>query len=88
MVFKNAPATFDRVIFAIVRRIVSQYDFKVVFVSKADHSFHELCPMTGVLWTVKVGMFLVMMYETWAYRIHKFSDGIQKKWGVIYCELP
>ena len=26
----------------------------------------------------KVGMFLVMMVETWAYIIHKFSDGIQE----------
>jgi hypothetical protein len=34
-------------------------------------------------------MFLVMMYETWAHRIHKFSDGVPEKigWG-IYCELP
>lgn len=32
----------------------------------------------------KVGMFLVMMYETWAYRIHKFSDGIQEKFGGLF----
>jgi len=29
-------------------------------------------------------MFLVMMYETWAYRIHKFSDGIQEKFGGLF----
>ena len=40
MVFKDSPATFDRVIFAIVGWIVSQYDFKVIFVSKVDHAFH------------------------------------------------
>src|SRR5664280_1198118 len=52
MVFKNTPATFDRVIFAIVGWIISQYDFKVIFVRKVDHAFHELRSMTGVLWTV------------------------------------
>ena len=25
-----------------------------------------------------------MMYETWAYRIHKFSDGIQEKFGGLF----
>jgi len=29
-------------------------------------------------------MFLVMMYETLAYRINKFSDGIQKKFGGLF----
>lgn len=29
-------------------------------------------------------MFLVMIYETWAYRIHKFSDGIQEKFGGLF----
>ena len=32
----------------------------------------------------KVGMFLVMMVETWAYRIHKFSEGIQEKFGGLF----
>jgi len=32
--------------------ILSQYDFKVIFVRKVDHALHELCSMTGVLWTV------------------------------------
>ena len=52
MVFKNTPATFDGIIFTIVGRIASQYDFKVIFISKVDHALHELCSMTGVLWTV------------------------------------
>ena len=29
-------------------------------------------------------MFLVMMVETWAYRIHKFSEGIQEKFGGLF----
>ena len=45
MVFKNPPTTFDRVIFTMVRRVVGQHDFKVIFVRKFDHAFHELCSM-------------------------------------------
>jgi len=37
MVFKDTPATFNRVIFAIVRWIVNQYDFKVIFVRKINY---------------------------------------------------
>ena len=29
-------------------------------------------------------MFLVMMYETWAHRIHKFSDGVPEKFGGLF----
>jgi hypothetical protein len=29
-------------------------------------------------------MFLVMMYETWAHRIHKFSDGVPEKIGGLF----
>jgi hypothetical protein len=32
----------------MVRWIVGQHDFNVIFVSKFDHAFHELRSMTGV----------------------------------------
>jgi len=32
MVFKNPPTTFDRVIFAMVGRVIGQHDFKIIFV--------------------------------------------------------
>jgi len=49
MVFKNSPATLDGVIFAVIRRIVSQYYFQIIFVSKLGQAFHKLGPMAGIV---------------------------------------
>src|SRR5450631_2041901 len=37
---------------AMVRRVVGQHDFKVIFIRKFDHAFHELRPVARVLWAV------------------------------------
>jgi hypothetical protein len=52
MIFKHRPTPFDGVIFAIVWRILSQHDFKVMFIRKFNHPFHKLRPMAGVVWAV------------------------------------
>ena len=52
MFFQNAPATFDGVVLAMVRRIVNQHDFQIVAIRKLHHPFDELRPKTGIAWTV------------------------------------
>ncbi len=52
MFFQNAPATFDGVVLAMVRRIVNQHDFQIVAIRKLYHPFDELRPQTGIVWTV------------------------------------
>jgi len=44
MVFKNPPTALDGVIFAVIRRIVSEHDFKIIFVSKLGQALHKLGP--------------------------------------------
>ena len=45
MVFKNPPTALDGVIFAVIRRIVSQHDFKIMGVSKLGQALHKLSSM-------------------------------------------
>ena len=52
MFFQNAPATFDGVVLAMVRRIVNQHDSQIVAIRKLHHPFDELRPQTGIVWTV------------------------------------
>ena len=49
MVFKNPPTALDGVIFAVIRRIVSEHYFKIIFVSKLGQALHKLGPMTGIV---------------------------------------
>lgn len=42
VIFQDAPATFDQVVFAVIGGIVNQFDFQVGAVAEFDHSFHEL----------------------------------------------
>jgi hypothetical protein len=48
-------------------RLLAPVSFWAAFLSVAIYCFD------------KVGVFLVMMYETWAHRIHNFSDGVTEK---------
>ena len=49
VIFQQAPTAFDRVVFAVIRRLVNQYDFQTVTVGNLHHRFHELRPEAGVL---------------------------------------
>ena len=41
--FQNAPASLDRVVLAVIGRIVGQNDIQISRSGKLDHSLHELC---------------------------------------------
>ena len=49
MVFQDAPAVFDRVVLAMVRRIIHQLDFQSGGIREHHHAVHELGPMTRIL---------------------------------------
>ena len=49
MVFQDAPAAFDRIVLAVVRRIVSQFQRQLISVREFDQSLHELRAGTGDL---------------------------------------
>ena len=44
--FQTAPATFHRIVFAVVWRIVHEFDFELVLVGELDQPFHKLRAMT------------------------------------------
>ena len=52
MLFQDAPAAFDRVVFTVVGRIVDQNDFQLIAVGEGDHPFDELRARAGIFRTV------------------------------------
>ena len=42
MSFQNAPASFNRVVFAVIRRIVSASNMQACIVNEGDQTLHEL----------------------------------------------
>ena len=49
MVFQDAPAAFDRIVFAMVRRIVRQADGHLIVLHKLHDALHELGAPTVIL---------------------------------------
>ena len=47
--FKNPPTALDAVVFAVIRRIESRHDFKIIFISKFGLAFHKPGPMAGIV---------------------------------------
>ncbi len=52
MVFQNAPATFDRIVFAVIRWIVHQTNPQIIAVGKLHQPLDELRAAAGQLWTL------------------------------------
>jgi len=52
VVLQHAPASLDRIVFAVIRRVVGQAHADLVFVCKLNDALDELCPSTAVLWSV------------------------------------
>ena len=49
VLFQNAPAAFDGVVFAVVRRQIHQFDLDLVAIGEPDQTVHELGPGTADL---------------------------------------
>jgi hypothetical protein len=49
MAFKNPQTALDAVVFAVIRRIESRHDFKIIFISKFGQAFHKPGPMAGIV---------------------------------------
>ena len=43
MIFQNSPASFDRIVFAMIWRIIYQMDIYGVLFCKDSYSFNKLC---------------------------------------------
>ena len=52
MFLQGSPAAFDRVVLAVVRRVVNQFNLDVVFVSELSQAFHKLRALAGYFRTV------------------------------------
>jgi hypothetical protein len=49
MVLKDAPTTFDRIVLAVIRRIVRQPDCEVILLHEGDETLHKLGAPTVIL---------------------------------------
>ena len=49
MSLENAPAAFDRIVFAVIRRIVSKADVDLMLFNEIDHSGQELGTSSAIL---------------------------------------
>ena len=49
MIFQNAPAAFDRIVLAMIGRIICQAHRQTIPLREIDHAVHELGAPTMVL---------------------------------------
>lgn len=52
VIFQDALASLNRIVLAVIRRIVGQADMQAVVVDKVDHALHELSATAMVFWPI------------------------------------
>ncbi len=52
VLFENPPAAFDRVVLAVIGRIIGQADREMIGLRKLHEPLHELSAPTVALWTI------------------------------------
>jgi len=50
--FSSTPTAFNRVVFAMLGRIIGQANTDLVLLNQCHQTLHELVPSTEVLWTI------------------------------------
>ena len=52
MFLQCSPAALDRIVLAVVGRVINQFNLQVVFISELSQAFHELRTTTGYFRTI------------------------------------
>jgi len=52
MLFEDAPKALDRIVLAVIRRIISQLNRALALIGELNHTLHKLSASAIVLWAI------------------------------------